>query len=89
MALGIRLLITTLPVDLRRLCFRLISELLDSSYQGAWSRSFRLLWAVSRKGGEFPCPNLQLYLIELGAFGACVMLHVVPFHEAFLTISPK
>lgn len=32
---------------------------------------------------------LCLIMIMSGAFGARIMLHVVPFHEAFLTVSPK
>jgi hypothetical protein len=34
-------------------------------------------------------PDPLLHLIVSGAFGTCIMLHVVPLHEAFLTVSSK
>jgi hypothetical protein len=38
---------------------------------------------------NFSSPSLFIRLIMSGTFGARIMLHVIPFHEAFLTISPK
>jgi hypothetical protein len=72
-----------------RLCLRLFSEFLDPSYKGARPRSFCLLWALSWKRGEYRTSQTYCHLIVPGSSGTCIVLHVVPFHEAFLTISPE
>ena len=71
------------------LCLRLFSEFLDSSYKGARPRSFCLLWALSRKGGEYRISQTYCHLIVPGPSGTCIVLHVISFHEAFFTIPPE
>ncbi len=86
---GVHLLITIHPADRWRLCLRLFSGFLDSSYKGARPRSFCLLWALSRERGKSRISEIYRHLIVPGSSGTCIMLHVVSFHEAFFTISPE
>jgi hypothetical protein len=52
-------------------------------------RSLCLVRALSRKGGESPIPQTCHCLIILGSSGTCIMLHVIPFHETFFSISSE